>query len=138
MKPHAAPNAIRKSLTRVGFDAAAVFAFFTFVYGGLAAAPLAAHPMTAIPVVGLASMPAPSTAIPAQTAEIAGVTLIAAKPSMSRVDREPHRNVEDWTVFGLAVSLIAALNLLMLRHIHRTYLVPVRRGAVPKQTTKDF
>jgi hypothetical protein len=127
LKNRAAPLVIRRSLIRASLDAIAIFGLFTMVFGGLYAVPLAAHPMPIV-TAGQTS--------PAGTGD--SVAMIAAKSLSKDAPSALPANVRQWTLFGVFLSLIAALNLAMARHIRRTYLVPARKPSQLKISTKEL
>lgn len=114
----------RRHLLRPVLDAGAAFAIFTIASLTLASAPLSASP-TGLSQIG-PSLATSHTFVAPTGAE----TLTFASDRRIETASQPNTNAgrrTAWTLLGLGFSLLAALNLAILRHLRHAYADPRKR-----------
>jgi hypothetical protein len=120
---------VRKLLLRPMLDAATVFAMLSFLGLALGTVPTSASPN--IPSInGYQVSPSPTVMKALGAEDVRPVVEIATTSSPNSPDAVYRRTSEQaaWGLLMIALSLVAALNLALFRHMRQAYASPRRRN----------
>ena len=120
----------RMTLIRPAVDALAAFVVFAFAVLAWTCAPSSASPNVP-PSSAYQRMAAPEGFGSTQEAKSAAITAVAAKSTFggpAELTAASERQIS-WGLLAIAFSLLAALNLAVLRHLKQAYAMPRRRNS---------